>query len=108
MARTDHPILPRPWECEIVELKVVVRDVPSVDIVFERLGIQHRLRFLRPRGVRFEEGHRGAGGGFAMSDLRIFDVSEDGLEDLRVHVLCDGSSPGTLELWAEDVVELGR
>lgn len=107
MAPSDHQILPRPWQYEITEFRVTLGEVPCLDIAFVRSGVVRRLRFLRPQGIRFEPGPQGPEGGFSMSDLRIYDVSSDGLEGLRIHVLNDGSSSAVLEFWAAGAEELG-
>jgi hypothetical protein len=57
MTDPDHPILEKPWTCEIAQFEWSAGsdDVPSVlDVTFVRDGSSRRLRFIDPQDVTLE------------------------------------------------------
>ena len=100
-----HPILDRPHEYSIAELRYhagLDGTEPYVDLEFRKEAVVRRLRFWSPQQFAIEEGcfpHPTHG-------MEILDVRGRRLEGLGVRVADFEGSPGAITFWARQVVDL--
>ena len=99
----DHPILPRPWTYDLVQ--VDWRSTPAIaegwlDLKFQKGAEQRRLRFLAPTEVQVDRGFMGQPTG-----LRIVDIRSRGWDRVGIEVLNFEQDPG-ITFFAADVVDL--
>lgn len=103
----DHPIIDRPWEYSIAELRYhsgLDGSEPFVDLVLQRGAVVRRLRFWSPQQFQIEKGcfpHPTYG-------MQILDVSGRRLDRLRVWVSDFEGTDGAITFWARDVVDLDK
>jgi hypothetical protein len=101
----DHPILPNPFQWELVEF-TFHRDPADVrrsfiDLVLARDGVNRRLRFFGPRDVELTRGLPSSSG------LYIQDVSSRQMEGVEVRVGSFEPVPCVPSFWAASVEEAG-
>jgi hypothetical protein len=107
MTDPDHPILEKPWTCEIAQFEWSAGsdDVPSVlDVTFVRDGSSRRLRFIDPQDVTLEFSGRFP---IQCGEMAILDVRDRQLDGLGVQVAEYGASGTPLRLYARAVVDAG-
>lgn len=101
----NHPIIDRPWEFSIVELRYCAERNGAesfIDLVLERESLCRRLRFWSPQQLEIEEGcFPDPTGGMV-----ILDVSARQLNGLGVWVTDLEGTRGSVTFWARDVVDL--
>ncbi|MFN3651366.1 MAG: hypothetical protein ACK47B_17460 [Armatimonadota bacterium] len=100
----DHPIIERPWEYRVIGLDYQIpldESPPYLDLTLAKGDSLRRLRFLWPRDLHIERGFPARTGG-----MQIVDVSARGLEGIRVWVRDIEASPGAVEFWAAEVIDL--
>ena len=93
----QHPILDRPHEYHILDLRFHVGedgDEPFLDLILGRGDAVRRLRFLSPRDLEIESG-------FPMptNGMEILDVRARQIEDIGVRVGDFEASPGSITFW---------
>lgn len=90
----DHPIIDRPYEYRLTELRYVIEDPdrgePFIDMVLTKGSVRRRLRFWSPRNFHVQEGFSPD----SYLGLQILDVSRRQLEDISVEVSCFENTPG--------------
>jgi hypothetical protein len=100
----DHPILDKPWEYRIAELRYVVESsdqVGFIEMLLSKGNELRRLRFSSPRGFSVDEGFDPA----SYIGLQIVDASNRQLEGIGVEVSCFENTPG-LRFFARTVEAL--
>ena len=102
----DHPIIQPPQSFDVVDFhyhrSLDDPDACWIDLVLQKEDETRRLRFMKPQDISIEKGFPDTEG------LFIADVSERGLEGLKVHVGDYGCGGGGIEFWAADVYDLDR
>ena len=100
-----HPIIDRPHEYSIAELRYHVGldgTEPYVDLELHKGSVVRRLRFWSPQQFEVEEGcfpHPTHG-------MMILDVRKRRLDGLGVWVSDFEGTRGSVTFWARDVVDL--
>lgn len=102
-----HPILDRAHEFEIVRFDLN-RDVDDprndfLDLTLRREKDVRRLRFIRPRSIKIEEGFPAPTGGMVILDIR-----HRQWEDVTVKVADFEASNGAVTFYAADVIDLDK
>ncbi len=99
-----HPILDRPYEYEIADLRYHVGldgSEPFLDLTLVLGPTSRRLRFWSPQNLAIEPGFPASTGGMVILDIRARQ-----LDGLNVQVADWEASNGTITFFARDVVEL--
>ena len=82
----DHPIIERPYEHRLVELRYVIEATNGgesfIDLVLAKGAATRRLRFWSPCDFHVQEGFSPD----AYLGLQILDVSRRQLEDISIEV----------------------
>src|SRR5262245_58812325 len=89
----DHPILARPWEYNIAELRYVAETSDEegfIEITLSKGTEVRRLRFASPRGLSVDEGFHPAN----YIGLQIIDASGRQMEGIGVEVSTFENAPG--------------
>jgi hypothetical protein len=93
-AEPDHPIIERPYEHRLAELRYVIEapdgGEPFIDMVLAKGSVTRRLRFWSPRDFNVQEGFSPD----AYLGIQILDVSRRQLEDIAIEVSCFENTPG--------------
>ena len=102
----DHPIVEAPFKYKVVDFNYhrSLEDPYErwIDIVFQKGKEIRRLRFIRPITLSLEEGFPECPG------LYIADLSNDGLEDIKVRVGDFEAGGGGMSFWAASVIDLDK
>jgi hypothetical protein len=101
-----HPILERPWLCEIGRLEWVAGrdDEPSsLDVTFTRGDVSCTLRFIDAQDVSVEIGGRLP---MQCGEMVILDIRGRQLDGLDVQVTEGDASGSPLRLYARSVTEV--
>lgn len=100
-----HPILPRPWEFEILALRLDWEPPdgtePFLDLRLRRGNELRALRFWSPADLEIERG-----GPVKTSGLVILDLRSRGLDRIEVRVDDIEASPGAMRFVARAVEEI--
>lgn len=100
-----HPILPKPWEFEIVGLRLERAPVdeaePFLDLTLQRGEERRTLRFWSPTALEIEKG-----GPVMTSGLIILDIRGRGLDRLGVEVDDFEADNGAVRFLARSVEEI--
>lgn len=107
MQDPDHPILERSWEYQIFRLNFWQSEHGEsesfIDLTLKKGNTLRHFRFFGPQELEIENGFPANTGGFC-----ILDVSQRGLEGLRVRVDDFEADWGVVRFWARSVVEIGE
>jgi len=99
-----HPIIERPYEYAIADLRYHMGldgSEPFLDVTLVRGDTTRRLRFLSPQDLRIERGFPEPTGGMV-----ILDVRGRQLDGVQVEVADWEASHGAITFYARDVVNL--
>jgi len=104
-AETVHPIIERPYEYQLTELRYVIEDTDGrerfIGMVLAKGPVKRRLRFWAPRNFHVQEGFSPD----SYIGLQILDVSRRQLEEVSVEVSCFENTPG-FGFYARSVEEI--
>ncbi len=104
---TDHPIIDKPWEYNIVEFRyhVDLRNWKEsfIDLHLKKGIILRRLRFFSPQNLKIEQGFPQPTHG-----LCILDIRSRQLEGFGVEVSDFEAGRGSITFLASEVVDLDR
>lgn len=99
-----HPIIQRPWEYQVIgfNYQIPIDETPAfIDLTLAKGPVLRRLRFLWPRDLTIERGFPTQTGG-----LEILDVTGRQMEGVGVRVHDFEATPGAVEFWAAEVLDL--
>lgn len=100
-----HPIIDRPWEYELSELRYRVGldgTTPCIDLTLQRGATTRRLRFTFPQDLQIEQGCFPQ----PTHGMVILDVRDRQLSDIGVQVTDREGTRGALTFWAKEVIDL--
>jgi len=104
-AEPDHPIIERPYEYRLTELRYVIEapdgGEPFIDMVLAKGPATRRLRFWSPRDFHVQAGFSPD----TYLGRQILDVSRRQLEDISIEVSCFENTPG-FSFYARSVEEM--